>query len=196
MGELQRPARIQSDMKYLLRCFFNLFCLISLLVALAIAVVGIRSYWIEDYWIWYDNNGTGLYSNILRVGHGYVQYAWYDVSRLSGLNVAPGHYHIEPPNESHFNPQARFAFAGLRYDQSKGNYSSQLIAEVHLAWPFVSCAILPVLWIILYRRHRRRAHAGLCSVCGYDLRASLDRCPECGASPPEVRPDRAHQAVT
>lgn len=29
---------------------------------------------------------------------------------------------------------------------------------------------------------RRRAAAGLCPVCGYDLRSSAGRCPECGAS--------------
>lgn len=47
------------------------------------------------------------------------------------------------------------------------------------AWiPFVVFAVLPVMR--LARLLRRPNRAGLCSACGYDLRASPDRCPECG----------------
>ena len=45
-----------------------------------------------------------------------------------------------------------------------------------------------VLALTLIRKpHTRRARedAGLCTECGYDLRASEDRCPECNAPLPE-----------
>jgi hypothetical protein len=51
-------------------------------------------------------------------------------------------------------------------------------------WAWVA-ATLGVLAVRAAMRRRRRAVQGICLKCGYDLRATPDRCPECGTVPPK-----------
>jgi hypothetical protein len=86
-----------------------------------------------------------------------------------------------------FRPSTGWKVGPVRYFYAPGMNTGQYAYHLRLpAWGLVLVfLILPALWYLLKRRRQRRNEyrraQGLCVACGYDLRASTDRCPECGS---------------
>ncbi len=59
-------------------------------------------------------------------------------------------------------------------------YRSGRVVVIPLWIPTVLFGILPTAALVRVTRRRKRKKLGLCLECGYDLRGSKDRCPECG----------------
>src|SRR4051812_11937062 len=74
------------------------------------------------------------------------------------------------------------------------SYSGPVVRFEVVSWFVGVCvllaAVLPARWVLRERRRKvraARAIAGCCTVCGYDLRGSPARCPECGAASTDGR---------
>lgn len=92
-------------------------------------------------------------------------------------------------------PVTALSFLGIQYigrEPESGRFADgkpfTAIGEYGLKLPllylFVFFAVLPAAWLRRAWRQRRRFHVGMCAICGYDLRATNGRCPECGTAIP------------
>jgi len=97
--------------------------------------------------------------------------------------VSPG----MPNDTRHFADANGFQVAGFGcFAWTSSSYPAspaQNFTNYGVLFPHWSAALLSgaVAWLC-YRR-RRSFGVGRCSACGYDLRATPDRCPECGKIP-------------
>jgi hypothetical protein len=87
-------------------------------------------------------------------------------------------------------PETLFQFGGVSFERSA---TANLIGPPHpgcwavdVRYPvlIVVMAAPPALSLLRVLWKRRRRNSGLCAECGYDLRATPERCPECGVIPP------------
>jgi len=57
------------------------------------------------------------------------------------------------------------------------------VFSIHCAYLLILLAVPPTLWLLDRRKNTRGGRARRCASCGYDLRATPERCPECGLVP-------------
>lgn len=78
--------------------------------------------------------------------------------------------------------------AGFEYSDSSTGSPPSVIRGIIVPHWFAGAvlSVCPCLWLLFVLpalKTQRRLNRGLCPVCGYDLRATPARCPECGTMP-------------
>jgi hypothetical protein len=156
-----------NSMKRLGRCAFHALTLLSLVLFAAAAVTVFRTYGKGDYIYNNRHTQTHLRSLYIRLAEGRIE-----CGRLTSTLTGP--------------------------NRTRDRMEDEQIRFTARAWvlsiPYWLCAllalILPASMSVSFARslsRRRRARKGLCVYCGYDLRATPTRCPECGQPQAKVQ---------
>lgn len=186
------PTHYNVRVKRLLRILGASAVLISLLLLLFTLILWPRSYHVIDG-IGHSRNGYDEDGSLIRRTRA-VQ------TNTGHVVVSAGHFSsllFDSVGKRSEEGLHAFQETALEDDVSK----SPFIIWYHLgfgyarvesplaflkAW-FIPCwfltlifSLLPTLWLLKFLRHHRRLTRNFCPTCGYDMRATPDRCPECG----------------
>jgi hypothetical protein len=162
---------------------FNVLAAVSLGLCAATAGLWVRSYRVADYVAWQGSSHAHGFASSrgLLFGERCVAISRpYPPQALFYATLSPIDYGTMKP-------------VGLKRDFRALGIGATLIEKPEERryalfmphWLLMLICLIPVLWWIRQYRHGQRLQrlkAGICVNCGYDLRATPDRCPECGAA--------------
>ncbi len=141
------------------RRIFNWLSAMSLALFVVTAALFVRSWWRADY---LTLSKCGPYTRVLLSRKG--EFVLMDAEAFRPLRDRKGN------------------IVSVSYQQTfvRGRLSSIYVDIPH---PLVALAlaVLPGLWLRADLDRRRRRNRDLCLTCGYDLRATPNRCPQCGS---------------
>ena len=166
----------------MLRWTGRILVLLSLLICVLFSVAWVRSYFERDAFRYvvpqrYDPQEVWELSH----SGGKIELSklyWNSIS-LENL-LPPGLTRVDGLTADHFR-EPLVDWLGFRWSP----WSPPVVAfDLTIpSWAIVLPSAIPtVWWLISYRRRQRASRAGMCPVCGYDLRATPLRCPECGTA--------------
>ncbi len=176
------------------RKLFNLAAALSLLLTVAVCVLWVRSYWTADVAGFWSRTGVPI-SDTIWSSTGYVSLRHWEPPANSKVQVLSrgwfyGSQSSAADDNSRFLGQGDadrlvpVSYYNFTWPTRGGPFDG--VRERVLLVPYwfllAVTGTLPIVHFLSRRRRRRaaRAAAGLCPACGYDLRATPDRCPECG----------------
>ena len=199
-------------MRRLARWLFAPCSAASLLLWAAVCVLWVRSYGDFDTVGWYENEwqGPAVRTRAYGVGSDSGGVMFFTLNRRADFTGNAGglamwredsppfrgfhHRRLDPCGYPYMAPAYRgWHLFGFGY--FAGTRTPPILSAAdhdrYLVVPFAAAAALtaamPLAWSWRRLRHRFRTEHDLCPACGYDLRASPGRCPECGARAASVR---------
>ena len=152
---------------------------LSLAICLAFVPLWVRSYWTRDTLMY---TSEALHGLVADSSQGRI------VLSMSTLNYRfefIGLCLLSRPATSSQLYCEHFLWRRFGFAAQKSDTLLHVSYELGLPYWFVIClvSVVPVwLYIRPVIRQRWRRRHGLCAYCGYDLRATAERCPECGST--------------